>query len=239
MKEKNKAMNIIPSILSDEREVVAKQLASILSSGEDYEIERVQMDIIDGEFADNITVTPLDLPDFEFGGLEVDLHLMTQEPLDFVYEAKETTHFVPIKRVIGQIEKMSNQEAFVEEVKKQHWLPGLCLDLYTPLSELSLDALEDVRVLQVMGIQAGFQGQQFNEHTYQVISELRELIERVNPKIELIVDGGVKPEHLGKLLELGVDSVVVGSVLWKAASIEEGLDSLYDELANSESEETF
>lgn len=232
-------MQIIPSILTDQSDVVASQLQRVLDVSEDYELERVQFDIIDGEFADNITVTPLDLPQFEFGDLEVDLHLMTLEPLDFVYEAKEIKELVPVKRVIGQIEKMSSQELFVEEVKKQNWLPGLSLDLYTPLSELSLEALEDVRVLQIMGIQAGFQGQDFNEYTYGVIDEARALIEKVNPSIELIVDGGVKPTHLAKLLELGVDAVAVGSVLWKAASIEEGLDSIYNELADNEPDENY
>ena len=232
-------MQIIPSILTDQSDVVASQLQQVLDVSEEYELERVQFDIIDGEFADNITVTPLDLPLFEFGDLEVDLHLMTHEPLDFVYEAKEIKELVPVKRVIGQIEKMSSQELFVEEVKKQNWLPGLSLDVYTPLSEISLEALEDVRVLQIMGIQAGFQGQDFNEYTYGVIDEARALIEKVNPTIELIVDGGVKPTHLARLLELGVDAVAVGSVLWKAASIEEGLDSIYNELADNEPDENY
>lgn len=232
-------MQIVPSILTDQSDIVASQLEQISAVSEDYELERVQFDIIDGEFADNITVTPLDLPQFEFGDLEVDLHLMTLEPLDFVYEAKEIKELVPVRRVIGQIEKMSSQELFVEEVKKQNWLPGLSLDLYTPLSELSLEALEDVLVLQIMGIQSGFQGQEFNEYTYQVLAEARELIEKVNPKIELVVDGGVKPEHLAKLQELGVDAVAVGSVLWKASSIEAGLDSLYEELAENEPEENY
>lgn len=232
-------MQIIPSILTDQSDVVASQLQQVLDVSEDYELERVQFDIIDGEFADNITVTPLDLPQFEFGDLEVDLHLMTLEPLDFVYEAMEIKELVPVKRVIGQIEKMSSQELFVEEVKKQNWLPGLSLDVYTPLSEISLEALEDVRVLQIMGIQAGFQGQDFNEYTYGVIDEARALIEKVNPTIELIVDGGVKPTHLARLLELGVDAVAVGSVLWKAASIEEGLDSIYNELADNEPDENY
>lgn len=230
-------MQIIPSILTDELEVAAEQLASIQSVADEYEIERVQIDILDGEFADNVTVTPLDLPQFDFGNLEVDLHLMTQEPLDFVYEAKQITELVPIKRVIGQIEKMSSQEYFVEEVKKQNWLPGLCVDLYTPLTELSLEALEDVRVLQIMGIQAGFQGQTFNDHTYSVLAQARALIQKVNPTIELIVDGGVKSAQLAKLRELGVAGVVVGSVLWKANSIEDGLDLLYEELSSLEYDE--
>lgn len=227
-------MIIIPSILTDEREVVAQQVARILAADSDYELTRVQIDMIDGNFADNVTITPLDLPDFDFDSLELDLHLMTHEPLDFVYEAKEVAETVPIARVIGQIEKMTSQEMFVEEVKKQSWIAGLSVDLYTPLSELSEDVLEEVGVLQIMGIQAGFQGQEFVEHTYKVVAEARKLLDRVNPQAELLVDGGVKPDQLSQLVELGVDGVAVGSVLWKAGSLEEGMDNLYEVLSEVE-----
>lgn len=169
--------------------------------------------------------------------VEVDVHLMTHEPLDFVYEAKEVTEFIQFHSIIGQVEKMSSQEDFVQEVKKQHWRPGLCLDLYTPISELSIEALQDVRVLQIMGIQAGFQGQTFVEHTYETIKAVRTLITEVNPTIELLVDGGVKADQLVKLAELGVDGVVVGSILWKSESVEAGLDSLYEKIAELVDEE--
>lgn len=230
-------MKIIPSILSDDQQLVAEQLRLLHGLDEQYEIDRVQVDIIDGNFADNVTITPLDMPKFEWGELEVDVHLMTHEPLDFVYEAKEVAEFIQFHSIIGQVEKMSSQEDFVQEVKKQHWRPGLCLDLYTPISELSIEALQDVRVLQIMGIQAGFQGQTFVEHTYETIKAVRTLITEVNPTIELLVDGGVKADQLAKLAELGVDGVVVGSILWKSESVEAGLDSLYEKIAELVDEE--
>lgn len=221
-------MKILPSILSDQPEVIARQLEQLHSLDSQYEIDTVQMDVLDGEFADNVTVSPLDLYGFNFKDLKVDLHLMTIEPLDYVYEAKELADEVAFNMVIGQIERMSSQEDFVQEVKKQHWLPGLSLDAYTPIEEISREALEDVRVLQIMGIQAGFQGQKFIEYTFETIAQARALIDEVNPAIELLVDGGIKPAHLSRLEELGVDGVVVGSVLWNSKDIEAALDSLYD-----------
>ena len=225
-------MKIIPSILSDDQQLVAKQLELLKQLDEEYEVDRVQVDMIDGQFADNVTISPLDMPNFDWGEFEVDLHLMTHEPLDYVYEAKEVSEMIAFQTVIGQVEKMSSQEDFIQEIKKQHWKPGLSLDLYTPISELSVEALEDVRVLQIMGIQAGFQGQKFVDHTYETIKAARTLINEVNPTIELLVDGGVKAEQLPRLAELGVDGVVVGSILWKSESVETGLDSLYEVIAD-------
>ena len=230
-------MKIVPSILSDEVSVIEEQLAKLHSLSEDYQIDTVQMDIIDGEYADNITISPLDLNQFYFGDLQVDLHLMTIEPLDFVYEARELQDQIQFGIVLGQIEKMSSQEDFVSEVKKHNWKPGLCIDAYTPVESLSTAALEETQVLQIMGIRAGFQGQAFIEQTYKTIIEARERIAQVNPDIALYLDGGVKSEQLARLIELGVDAAVVGSVLWKATTVADGLDSLYEVIAEVESDE--
>lgn len=62
-------MKIIPSILSDDQQLVAEQLRLLHGLDEQYEIDRVQVDIVDGNFADNVTITPLDMPNFEWGEL--------------------------------------------------------------------------------------------------------------------------------------------------------------------------
>ena len=229
-------MKIIPAILSDQPSVISEQLELLSQLESEYEVETVQIDIIDGEFTDNITVTPLDLARFDFKNFAVDMHIMAIEPLDFVFEAKEVAETVPFGTVIGQVERMSSQRDFVDTVIKQGWQAGLCLNAYTPISALSREVLDQLQVLQIMGIEAGFQGQTFIEHTYSVVAEARKLIDQVNPSIQLIVDGGVKPEHLARLAELGVDSVVVGSVLWNSASVTAGMDSLYEALADVELE---
>jgi ribulose-phosphate 3-epimerase len=219
-------MTIIPALLSDEQDVIASQLTAVQEH--DVAVEIVQVDIIDGDFADNITISPLDLPNFEFNTLAVDLHLMTIEPLDFVYEARDIAQVVPLRAIIAQVEKMSSQENFIEEVKKNNWLPGLSLDAYTPITEISKDSWEDLRIVQVMGIEAGFQGQQFIEQTYERIEEIKKLIELRNPDIELYVDGGVTVENIPLLEQLGVDAVVVGSSLFKTGDVIGELEKLQE-----------
>ncbi|HKY73932.1 MAG TPA: hypothetical protein VJ246_01315, partial [Patescibacteria group bacterium] len=57
---------IYPSILTDSPSLVQKQLNLVLGL-----VQGVQIDIIDGEFADNTTVTPVDLQTLTFGSLSV------------------------------------------------------------------------------------------------------------------------------------------------------------------------
>jgi hypothetical protein len=48
--------------------------------------------------------------------------------MDYVWELEEYCRHLPIRAVFGQIEKMTYQEAFLEEIKKQDWRAGLALD---------------------------------------------------------------------------------------------------------------
>src|SRR5690606_11795580 len=117
----------------DQHDIFQQQLDLCIESGL---VHTIQVDIIDGYFVDNITVTPADLIDLDFGDLEIDFHLMTQEPLDFVREIIDYQDDLPVRSVIGQIEQMSNQELFIDEVRRYDWNVGLSLNLNTPISEI-------------------------------------------------------------------------------------------------------
>ncbi|MEN8253151.1 MAG: hypothetical protein ABFQ62_02105 [Patescibacteria group bacterium] len=210
-------MNIYPSILTDSLQVLQKQLDLVKNNSN---IEVVQVDIVDGQFADNLTITPLDLLDADFAGLKIDLHLMVEEPMDYVYEVVSVKKQLPIRAILSQVEKMSYFEDYIEEVKKHDWKVGLSLDLHTPLEEVK-EVLSTLDILQIMTIEAGFQEQDFQEQALEKISvEGRPDSDWKNQNIELIVDGGVKLKHLGQLKKLGIDGVSVGSALWQAEDIQ-------------------
>jgi ribulose-phosphate 3-epimerase len=210
-------MTVYPAILSDSSEVVAQQLELAQFSDD---VETVQIDIIDGWFADNVTVTPTDLVGLDFGELTLDLHLMTEEPLDFVYEARDSKKDLPIRAIIAQVEHMSNQADFIKDVRNQEWKVGLSLNLFTPIDAIDLESWEYLDAVQVMGIEAGFQGQTFHPTALDTIREVAKKVGQLDRPIELIVDGGVTLELLGRLQELGVSSVAVGSGLWSAPDVE-------------------
>jgi ribulose-phosphate 3-epimerase len=232
-------MQLYPAILTDSIQEAQSQLVSIASVPN---IRTVQVDIIDGLFADNVTLTPLDLHEVDFGEMSCDLHLMTEEPLDFVYEAIDgntvnydeakndvITTKVPVRAIIGQIERMSNQVEFLQAIKGQNWQAGLSLDLYTPLDEIEPDAWLMVDIIQLMGIEAGFQGQTFNQHVFEKIAELQQQIEKYDRPVEVIVDGGLTPALAPKLQKLGVHGVAVGSSLWNEQDARNAAETYFQE----------
>lgn len=218
-------MNIYPSILTDELDLVIDQVEICKESSM---VRTVQLDILDGMYADNITVYPSDLSVVDFGNLTIDFHLMTQEPMDFVHEIQDSKDFLPVRAVLGQIEQMSSQLDFLEEVKKNGWIAGLSLNLHTPLESIEDDAWEHLDVIQIMGVQAGFQSQQFNPVCLEIVSELNDIIEEKDLNIEIIVDGGVKMENIEEIDEFGVDGASVGSALWKAENFDDTYQDFLD-----------
>lgn len=220
-------MKLYPAILTESETELLEQLVIAQSQPA---VETVQIDVIDGFFADAVTVTPLDLAEVTAEGITFDLHLMTVEPQDFVYEAVGLKSWVPVRAVIAQVEQMSFQADFLAEVKVQGWQAGLSLNLFTPLEAVEDSSWEQLDILQLMGVEAGSQGQTFNPAVMDKIVEAKKMIDELDHPVELIVDGGVTLSLLEQLRTAGVESVAVGSAIWKSsdpqASLREFLEAV-------------
>lgn len=210
-------MNVYPAILSDSVQTVTDQIAEAQQLPG---VQTVHIDVLDGVFADNLTVAPLDLIDAAFGELMVDFHLMVEEPIDYVLELIQHKQDLPFRALIGQIEHMSSQKFFVEEVKKQGWKAGLALDLFTPVEEIDEAAWQYLDVVLLMTVEAGFQGQKFHPQALQKIPELRENAQKYGKTIEIVIDGGIEESVLKMIHDSGAESVAVGSHLWRAENPE-------------------
>ncbi len=215
-------MQFYPGILSDSVSVVADRLAVLK---EQAGVTVAHIDIMDGWLVDDITVAPLDLVELDFGDLRCDLHLMVDEPIDFVLEAQAIKEFLPIRTMIGQVEHMSFQKSFIEEVKVHNWQAGLSLNLHTPVSAIDDEVWPHLSLVQIMGVEMGKSGQVFQPAVLDKINELRLKAETQHLSLEICVDGGVKLDLLPQLQEHGVSSVVATSAVWQspdpAVAIEE------------------
>jgi ribulose-phosphate 3-epimerase len=205
-------MNFYPAILTESLTTFKEQLDLMRVHPQ---LSVVHVDVVDGYYADNLTVTPLDLLDVNFDGLEIVFHLMVNEPLDFVYEAISIKERLPISGIISQLEHMSYQRDYLQEVKRQGWKVGLSLDLNTPLEAIEEASWDRLDILQLMSIEAGFQGTPFSEHIFPKIAEAKQYLHSIDHSLELLIDGGIKLEMAASLLDKGADGAVVGSGIWE------------------------
>jgi ribulose-phosphate 3-epimerase len=216
-------MKIVPAILTDSFLTAQQQIDQIKYSPL---VEAVQIDIVDGQFVENTTVTPLDLTVADFEPTQIDFHLMTEEPMDFVYECEAVKDYLPIRRIYGQVERMSYQRDFIHAVMGNNWQAGLALDLFTPVDEIDEEVWPEIKHILLMGIEAGFQGKSFNKHVLEKIEFIRENFP-VSHEITILVDGGVKLSNVQHIFQAGANEVAVGSALWQSVDPLQTLEEFY------------
>lgn len=220
----NKEMwKIQPAILTGSEEEARAQLAQIQTElGE--EVESIQIDVIDGVFADNFTLAPGDWVDFDFNKKKIDWHLMVSDGLDIIWEILDNKATLPTRSVVTQIERLGVPvDYYLDLVQKQEIKAGLSFDLYTPLEEIESQWFnEGLKIIQLMGVEAGESGQKYNELTYKKLQELAEILEKNNVEmneIEVMIDGGLTPEIIEQVraLDLPFENMTfnVTSGLWR------------------------
>ncbi len=206
-------VEIIPAILTNDIREIEEKLARAEGI-----VERVQIDIVDGVYAANRTIDPSFLANIETD-LKLDFHLMTKEPVDWVERCVRGG----ADRVIAQIEKMSDQIAYVGKVEEVGLEVGLAVDLETPISLLDPTILTNLDVVLVMAVPAGFGGQKFDTRVLKKIKKLDEIRVRDDSPFRICVDGGETEGVIDETHFAGADEVVVGRRIFEgdlAANIE-------------------
>ena len=179
---------------------------------------RVQVDVIDGKFVGNQTISLESLKN-EPTDLRMDLHLMVKEPEEWVNRALE---ILP-DRLIGQVEMMYEPEKFINRATEGGFEVGIALDLETPVESISEEIYHMVDLVLLLSVKAGFGGQVFDEKVLQKIENIKKI---VGDLVEVGVDGGLTDENIKLCQKKGADIFYVGSNFWEA----EDLGLRYNEL---------
>ncbi|RYZ28958.1 MAG: ribulose-phosphate 3-epimerase, partial [Sphingobacteriales bacterium] len=78
----------------------------------------------------------------------------------------------------------------------------------------------------LMSVNPGFGGQQFIPHTLDKIRELRAMIDRQKPGVEIEIDGGVDLSNCQAIIDAGANVLVAGSTVFKASNPSEMISKL-------------
>lgn len=193
---------ITPIIMeSDIAEV--EQKMSILR---ERKVQRVHIDIGDGLFSDLLTIAPADLQQIEFEKMAIDMHLLVDDPTEWIEEAVALNP----RRLIGQIERMGSQKLFLESVSNYRVMGGLALKIETPIEEIEEDLLPECGVILLLAIPAGTTGMPFDARVLPKIKELRKIF-----KGSILIDGGINKDTYKKIIEVGATEAGENSSYWK------------------------
>lgn len=200
---------IIPAIIAKAQ----KDLDTLLNKiGEQASL--LQLDIMDGRFVPNHSL------DFDFVLPEkkyhFEAHLMIENPEKWVNK-----HWKKVDTIIAHFEAVRNPEGIIESVKKRGKKIAFALNPETDVDQIKAYLIDIDQVL-IMTVHPGFYGSPFLPDTMDKIRRLRKL----QPDLDIEVDGGIKPETIEIVDEAGANMFVSGSYIIRSDNIRERINTL-------------
>jgi ribulose-phosphate 3-epimerase len=168
---------------------------------------------MDGHFVPNITIGPLIVEAARRSTkLPLDVHLMIDNPELYIADfAKAGADYITV-----HVETAPHLHRLVQSIKDHPKVKaGAVLNPATPLSSLD-HILPDLDMVLIMSVNPGFGGQSFIPSAMDKIRRLRKRIDELGLRIEIEVDGGVKPENAAAIADAGADILVAGSAVFGA-----------------------
>lgn len=209
---------VSPSLLSADFGNLERDIAMLNSS----ECDWFHLDVMDGVFVPNIS--------FGFPVMEamkrhaekpLDVHLMIVEPQKFVKQVAA----LGAKVMNVHYEACNHLHRVLQQIKAEGMMAGVTLNPHTPVNVLE-DIICEADLVMLMGVNPGFGGQKFIEHTVDKTRRLRELIDRSGSRALIEIDGGVNRETGRQLVEAGADVLVAGSAVFGATDPQEEIRAL-------------
>ncbi len=207
-------MQIIPTIIEKDFSVAETKIKLIKDK-----TRWIQIDVLDGYFSEgkSFELELLNKIQKEIQNNLLEIHLMVKEPIKWI----EKCNFVGASRIIGQVEKMSDREKFVEEIKNMGLEAGLAFDVETEIGEIPLET----DLILLMGRKAGFENLEFDEKILKKIEFLVNLRKNNDMNFEIGVDGGINLETIKKIKNIGIEIAYCGKAIFNGM-VDDNLEKL-------------
>lgn len=176
----------------------------------------VHIDVMDGVFVPNISFGfPVMKPIRRATKKLLDVHLMIVEPEKYVARFVEAGADL----VTFHYEATADPAACAEEIRRAGAKVGISIKPATPV-EVLRGLLPAVDLVLVMSVEPGFGGQSFIPGSLDKVRELRRLCDELGVQPVVEIDGGISTANAAEVFAAGVDAVVAGSAVFKAADPE-------------------
>lgn len=198
---------LAPSILAANFANLGQDVANIEKAGVEY----LHIDVMDGAFVPTISFgSPVIKCLRHESNLVFDVHLMVEEPIRFIDEFVDAGADI----ITVHAEACKHLHRTISAIKEKGLKVGVSLNPATPLNVLDY-VLDELDMVLIMSVNPGYGGQKFLPLAIDKIKTLREMIDNKKLDIDIQVDGGISPDNVHLLLDVGANVIVAGSAVFK------------------------
>ena len=209
---------ISPSILAADFARLGADVADVQSRG----IEYLHIDVMDGAFVPNISFGPDVMKSLNgIASVPYDVHLMIEDPDRYIEKfVTDNTEFITV-----HYEACSDLSHTLEHIHSLGIKAGVSIKPGT-VPEVLDPWLGDIDLILVMSVEPGFGGQKFMENSVPKISYYSSKKAENGYSYIIEVDGGIGPANAHIVRDAGVELIVAGSAVFKAADRTEAIKAI-------------
>ena len=200
---------IAPSILAADFARLGDDVKDICDRGIDY----LHIDVMDGSFVPNISFGAGVMKSLNsITTVPYDVHLMIWDPDRYIENfITPVTEFITVH--YEACEDLGGRRINIKEAGAK---AGVSIKPGTAPEVLD-DYLKDIDQILVMSVEPGFGGQKFMDSSLPKIAYYKQKREELGLDYVISVDGGVGSANAHLVRDAGVDLIVAGSAVFKAA----------------------
>ena len=200
---------VAPSILAADFSRLADEVRSVEAAGADW----LHLDIMDGQFVDNISFGP---------AIVKTVRGLTSLPLDVHLMIESADHYVPrfvdagANSITVHVEPEACHEVAktLQQIRGAGCRAGLTLNPATPFESVE-PYLPDIDLLLVMTVHPGFGGQSFRADMMEKVRRAKERRDSLGGNFDVEVDGGINAETAKLSIENGANVLVAGTSIFR------------------------
>ena len=220
-------IQIIPSVLPADW----ANMGSCVKELEEAGVDRIQFDVMDGNFVPNLTFGPQMISACrKYCNVPFETQLMVSQyncetMIEEYVKASKGSNGEP-GVVIAHVEANVHLHRILGRIRDLGGSPSIALNPHTPF-EMIKNVMDMVDHVLVMTVNPGFGGQAYIPTMLNKIREIREFIVNNNLNIDIEVDGGIKANWtISQCAAAGANCFIAGSGMFAYPTLKEGCDEL-------------
>jgi len=200
-------IQIAPSVLPADFARLGDECSALEKAG----VDRIQWDVMDGQFVPNLTFGPDVVAACRpHTSVPFEAHLMVETP-DLLVERWVDAG---CERLIVHAEACPHLHRTLEHIRSAGAQAAVAVNPATPAVAVA-NVLDLVDLVLVMTVNPGFGGQKYIATMEPKIAEVRALVERGGYDVDVEVDGGLDKDTVAGAVRSGANVIVAGSALYR------------------------